>query len=114
MNFSTQTELAAIVLTIAVHIVGAAVLLWGMIDHDDPDRGSWRDWWPRDHRDDDGPSPDPSPAPSGDVAVPVLPASTPAPGRVREGARIGDLTPRRDRRPAHPATPVPTPQRSAD
>jgi hypothetical protein len=110
VNFSTQTEVAALVLTIAVHIVGAAVLIWGMIDHDDPDRGSWRDWWPRDDRGDDGPPADPTPKPSGDTVVPILPQSTPPAIRIREGGRIGDLTPRPARRPAHPA-PAPVPER---
>ncbi len=110
MTISTQTEIAALVLTIAVHFVGAAALIWGMIDHDDPDRGSWRDWWPRDGRGDDGPPLEPAPTPSGETVVPVLPHSAPAPVRIREGARIGDLTPRRERRPAHPA-PAPVPER---
>ncbi|UTI63114.1 hypothetical protein NBH00_17325 [Paraconexibacter antarcticus] len=110
MHFSTNTEVAALVLTVAVHLIGAGALIYGMIDFDDPDRGSWRDWWPRDDRGDDGPDlPDaPEPSPQGDgLPVPVLDDSRPAPGRVREGVRIGDLTPRPSRRPAHPPAPVP-------
>ncbi|MCW3013548.1 MAG: hypothetical protein JWO02_640 [Solirubrobacterales bacterium] len=113
--FGTQTEIAALVLTVVVHLIGAGALIWGMIDHDDPDRGSWRDWWPRDYRDDEPPA-DPEPKPSGGTAVPVLPQSA-APGvRVREGGRIGDLTPRRDRRPAHQPQPAPVhePARAPD
>ncbi|MCW2997528.1 MAG: hypothetical protein JWN65_1077 [Solirubrobacterales bacterium] len=97
-------------LTIVVHIIGAGALIWGMIDQDDPDRGSWRDWWPRDDRGDGGPSePEPS---GGTTTVPVLPQSSTPPVRVREGGRIGDLTPRPARRPAHPPLPAPVPQRT--
>jgi hypothetical protein len=105
--FSNQTEIVALVLTVVVHLIGAGALIWGMIDHDDPERGSWRDWWPRDDRGDDGPSVDPGPRPSGGAVVPVLPQSSSPPGRVREGGRIGDLTPRPARRPAHPPAPLP-------
>ena len=117
VTFKTDTEVMALVLTVAVHVIAAGVLIWGMIDHDDPERGSWRDWWPRDDRGDDPPPFDLGPQPGGGLAepapasvVPVLPDSRPAPGRVREGGRIGDLTPRPSRRPSHPE-PVPAPQR---
>ncbi len=113
MSFTTNTEVIALVVTIVVHIVGAGVLIWGMIDQEHPDGGGgWRDWWPRDDRGDDGPPADPEPRPSGGTAldVPVLPQSSPAPGRVREGGRIGDRTTRPARRPAHP--PAPTPART--
>ncbi|MCW3039683.1 MAG: hypothetical protein JWM31_1588, partial [Solirubrobacterales bacterium] len=50
MTFKTDTEVLALVLTVLVHFVGAGALIWGMIDRDDPDRGSWRDWWPKDDR----------------------------------------------------------------
>jgi hypothetical protein len=113
VSFNTQTELAALVLTVAVHIVGATALIWGMIDHDDPDRGSWRDWWPNDGRGDDDTPLEPDPTPSGDTIVPVLPSSAPAPARGNRSRppRIGDLAPRRERRPAHPA-PAPAPERA--
>lgn len=114
MHFSTNTEVAALVLTVVVHLIGAGALIWGMVDRDDPDRGSWRDWWPRDDRGDGGPdAPDgPEPAPRGGglpVPVPVLDDSSPAPGRGDRShpARIGDRTPRPARRPAHPPAPVP-------
>ncbi len=108
MTFSTNTEIAALVLIIVVHVLGAVILVWGMIDHDDPDRGSWRDWWPRG---DDGPPAGPDPGPSGGIAAPVLPRSAIPPARVREGGRVGDLTPRPARRPAHPPAPQRTPAR---
>lgn len=116
MHFTTHTEVAALVLTVLVHLIGAGALIYGMIDFDDPNRGSWRDWWPRDDRGDGGPdlpdAPEPSPQGGGlPIPVPVLDESRPAPGRVREGGRIGDLTPRPSRRPAHPPTPTPAPER---
>ncbi|WP_354701888.1 hypothetical protein DSM112329_02227 [Paraconexibacter sp. AEG42_29] len=113
MTLTKDTEIIALVLTVVVHIIGAGALIWGMIDRDDPDRGSWRDWWPKDDRGDDGPGPvAPEPQPQGGLVVPVLPESRPAPARVREGGRIGDLTPRPARRPAHPPAPQPAPSRT--
>jgi len=109
VTFGTNTEIAALLLIIAVHVLGAVVLIWGMIDRDDPDRGSWRDWWPR--GDDEAPAgPDPEPS-SGGMPAPVLPQSVIPSARVREGGRIGDLTPRPARRPEHPPVPrrMPTP-----
>jgi len=107
VTFSTNTEIAALLLILAVHVFGAVVLVWGMIDHDDPDRGSWRDWWPR-GGDDPPVRPGPKP-PSGGMDAPVLPQSLAPPVRVREGGRIGDLTPRPARRPEHPPVPRRTP-----
>jgi hypothetical protein len=111
VTFSVDTEVLAIVLTVVVHIIGATALIWGMIDFDDPDRGSWRDWWPRDDRGDDGPPPGPGPEPQGGgLPVPVLSDSRPPAvrGDRARPPRIGDLTPRPARRgPAHPPAPVP-------
>lgn len=112
MSFKTDTEIIALLLTVVVHIIGAGALIWGMIDRDDPDRGSWRDWWPRDDRGDDPGPVAPEPQPQGGLAVPVLPESRVAPSRVREGTRIGDLSPRPARRPSHPTTPTPAPSRT--
>lgn len=116
MAFTTDTEVAALVLTVVVHILGAGALIWGMIDRDDPDRGSWRDWWPRDDRGEEDPAGPPPPQPQGGLTVPVLPDSRPPAVRVRDGARIGELTPRPARRPAHPAPPAPerSPARTGD
>lgn len=111
MQISPAAEVAALVLTVLVHVLGAGVLIWGMIDRDDPDsRASWRGFWPGD---DDGPKPTPpAPQPSGGrERVPLLPDAAPAAARFREGARLGDLTPPRERRPAHPPAPVREPVR---
>lgn len=114
MQISPAAEVAALVLTVLVHVLGAGVLIWGMIDRDDPDsRASWGDFWPRD---DDGPRPTPpAPQPSGTrERVPLLPDAAPAAVRFREGARLGDLTPSRERRPAHPPAPVREPARERE
>jgi hypothetical protein len=112
---TADTEVLALVLTVLVHLIGAGVLIWAMIDRDDPDRGSWRDWWPRDDRGDDGPPAPRDPEPQGGVQVPVLPDSAPPalrPQRARP-VRVGDLTPRPERRPAHPPAPAREPARDA-
>ena len=117
MSFRTDTEIIALVLTVIVHIIGAGALIWGMIDPDDPDRGSWRDWWPRDDRGDDpGPvAPDPVPDGGGlpvPVAdpVPLLDESAPARHRRRDDTPVPSRRPAR--RPEHPPVPAkPAPDR---
>ncbi len=98
-------ELLAILLTFVVHVIGAGVLVWALIDRDDADAGSWRDWWPKDDPGSE-PSADPSP-PSGDGAeAPLLPDAPPSLVRLREPGRLGDHKPAPARRPAHPVEPV--------
>lgn len=96
-------ELLALLLTFGVHVIGAGVLVWALIDKEDA--GSWRDWWPKD-RPDDGPL-EPTPGPTGDgIERPVLPDSKPSPVRLREPGRISERRPAPARRPAHPAEPA--------
>lgn len=104
MEISGEMELLAIALTFFVHVIGAGVLIWALIDRDSEDAGSWRDWWPKDDR---SPEPPFEPAgPSGDgVARPVLPDASASPVRLREPGRIGDHKGAPGRRPAHPAVP---------
>jgi hypothetical protein len=97
-------EVAALLLTALVHIVGAGVLVWGMLDGKRPD---WRALWPRD---DDGggggPGGDPAPRPTRPSGGLPLPDAAPAPVRLREPGRLADLHPaRRERRPLHPPVP---------
>lgn len=94
-------EIVAILLTFFVHLIGAGVLIWALIDHDDPDAGSWRDWWPKDR----GDEPDSPVAPSGGLEAPILPDSTPSPHRLREPGRIADRRPGPSRRPEHVPAP---------
>jgi len=103
-------ELLAIGLTFFVHLIGAGVLVWALIDSDDADAGSWRDWWPRDS---DGPEPTAGPrGPAGTerppvpaVERPLLPDAQPAAVRLREPSRLADHKPAPARRPGHPAAP---------
>jgi hypothetical protein len=91
-------EVLAIVLTVAVHFVGAGLLIGLLFSGEDVD---WRSWWPRD---DDGRGPR---RPDGPPALP-MPGATPAHARLREqGERIGGSYPRTERRPAR----EPAPQR---
>lgn len=101
MRVSYTEELIAITLTFLVHVLGAAALIWAMLD----DRGwsALKDWWPRD----DGPPPpddDPRDDPPGGSGVRPelpLPVAAPSPVRLREPGRIGDAKPKPSRRPEH-------------
>lgn len=102
-----EAEVAAIVLTVVVHVIGAVVLVWGMFDGEN--KPDWRSLWPRD---DDGggggggydplePEPD---APGGPA---LLPESAPARIRLRSPVRLADAHPRPARRPEHAPQPQP-------
>jgi hypothetical protein len=106
-----EAEIVALTLTFVVHVIGAVLLIWAMIDREDGQ--SWRDWWPRDDRSEDDPSgPDVRPSPPGERAPLPLPGADPSPVRLREPARIGVAYPSRPRRPEHPpAEPARTPER---
>ncbi len=104
-------EMAAIVLTFVVHVIGAGVLVWALLDADDA-RPSWRDWWPGDRRPD---TPDLPPEPSGGgTQAPILPDAVPSAVRLREPGRLADAKPRPARRPAHPVEPVREPARERE
>lgn len=98
---SHTEEIIALSLTFVVHVLGAAALVWAMLD----DERGWRalkDWWPRD----EGPPPPDEPAddPDGPPGLPgglPLPSAAPASVRLREPGRIGDAKPRPARRPEH-------------
>jgi hypothetical protein len=87
-------EVAALLLTALVHVLGAGVLIWAMLDGQRPD---WRALWPKD---DDGGGGSGGPfaprRPRGSGELP-LPDAAPAPVRMREPGRLADLRPRRDR-----------------
>jgi hypothetical protein len=51
-----STEVAALLLTVLVHVIGAAILVWNMLAGGD---ASWRELWPRDDRGGGEPPPDP-------------------------------------------------------
>jgi hypothetical protein len=92
-------EVLALALTVLVHVIGMAALVWALL-HDDEKRSDWRDWWPRD--DDDGPGPDPGPP---------LPSADPSRVRLREPGRLADAHRPPARRPEHPPERVPQRER---
>lgn len=98
-------EVIALGLTLGVHVLGAIVVIWGLMDGD---RLDWRSFlWPSDGQDGGGPQGEGSPSgPGGPRALP-LPDAQQSPVRMREPARLADLRPRPQRRPAH----VPEPER---
>lgn len=105
MGLDGTEQLIALTLTFVVHVAGAALLIWAMIDRERDD-GGLRGWWPRDDGP-GGPGPEPprSPAPSGPLP---LPDAEPSRARLREeGSRIGDAYPRPARRPDHVPGPSP-------
>lgn len=102
----SDPEILAMLLVIVVHAIGVAALIYGMIDFDDPDRGSWRDWWPRDDHGRDDPDPvAPDPVPDGGgLEIPVLDESRPARTRRRDDTPVPPRRPAR--RPEHPPVPA--------
>jgi hypothetical protein len=87
-------EVLALALTVLVHVIGMAALVWALL-HDDDNRPDWRGWWPGD--DDEPPAPQPGPGGDG---LPLSDA-TPSKVRLREPGRLADAHPRPARRPAH-------------
>jgi hypothetical protein len=106
-------EIVAILLTLVAHVVGAAVLIYFLLDGDDFD---WRSLWPRD---DDGggggwdePAGDDGPGDGGGVLAPMpLPDAAPSAVRLREPGRISEGYPKPARRPEHVPERRPVPQR---
>jgi hypothetical protein len=93
-------EIVALSLTLIVHVIGAGVLVWALLDGEGID---WRSLWPRD---DDGgggggPKQPPAEPDPGGGGVPLLPDAAPSAVRLREPGRIGDGYPRPARRPEH-------------
>jgi hypothetical protein len=101
-------EVLALALTVLVHVIGMAALVWALL-HDDENRPDWRGWWPG--GDDDPPAPPPTPRDRGGLP---LPDAEPSPVRLREPGRLADVYGRPARRPEHAPerTPARTPARS--
>ena len=100
-------EVVALLLTVVVHILGAAILVSVLLDGEKID---WRStFFPRD--DDGGPPrwdpPEPDPSPSGSDLP--LPTSAPSRFRLRRKPALGTTYPKPPRRPDH--TPERTPDR---
>jgi hypothetical protein len=98
-------EVLALGLTVLVHIIGMAALVWALLLGDE-NRPDWRGWWPGDDGDDGPPEPTPGPR-GGDLP---LPDAAPSAARLREPGRLGERYPAPARRPAHP--PRRTPERA--
>ncbi len=89
-----DTEIAALLLTAAVHVVAVCVLVWAMLDGERPSLRRWLDG------PDDPPAwPEPPSDRPRDGGVP-LPAAGPAPVRLRGAGRLRDAYDR-SRRPVH-------------
>ena len=105
-------EVVAILLTLVVHVLGAAVLVLVLLDGEKID---WRGtFWPRD---DDGPGPDwdpPEPDPSAPGGGLPLPTSSPSRFRLRRKSRIAESYPKPSRRPAHTPERTPAPREPAE
>jgi hypothetical protein len=97
-------EVLALALTVLVHVIGMAALVWALL-HDDEKRSDWRDWWPRD---DEPPEPPPQPRDRGGLP---LPDALPSAVRLREPGRLAEGHPRPARRPEHVPERVPARER---
>ena len=67
-------EVLALALTVLVHVIGMAALVWALL-LDDDNRPDWRGWWPGD---DDEP---PAPPPPGPARRRRCRCATPSPAR---------------------------------
>jgi hypothetical protein len=85
-------EVLALALTVLVHVIGMAALVWALL-LDDDSRPDWRGWWPG--GDDDPPTPPPGPR----DGLPMRDAE-PSKVRLRQPGRLSDAHPRPARRPA--------------
>jgi hypothetical protein len=97
-------EVLALALTVLVHVIGMAALVWALL-LDDDNRPDWRGWWPGD--DDQPPAP---PPPTGPRDGLPLSDAEPSKVRMREPGRLADAHSRPARRPAH--APERTPERT--
>lgn len=89
-------EVLALGLTVLVHIIGMAALVWALLLGEE-NRPDWRGWWPGDDGDDRPPEPQPGPR-GGDLP---LPDAVPSAVRLREPGRVADGYRPPARRPAH-------------
>jgi hypothetical protein len=86
-------EVLALALTVLVHVIGMAALVWALL-LDDDNRPDWRGWWP------DGDDEPPAPPPGPRDGLPLRDAE-PSKVRMREPGRLADAHRRPARRPAH-------------
>jgi hypothetical protein len=96
-------EIVALGLTLVVHVLGAGVLVWNLLDGEGFD---WHVLWPRDDdgrgRGDEPEADEPRPGGGGvTLTPPPLPDAAPSAVRLREPGRIAAGHPRPARRPEH-------------
>ena len=107
MPVGQAEEITALALVFVVHVIGAVMLVWALLDAEQ--RSGWRRRWRRGGDDPVAPRP---PGPSGTRAPtekPLpLPGAAPSHVRLREPVRVADGYPRPARRPEH----APQPQRA--
>ncbi len=98
-------EVLALSIVFVVHVVGAIMLVWGILGDEGSRRPWWR-WWGGGGGDGDPPR-DPGPPDGGQRAPLPLGAASPSRVRLREDGRLADGYPRAPRRPGHPEPVVP-------
>jgi hypothetical protein len=94
-------EVAALLLTVVVHLLGMGALIWALV-LDDENRPDWRGWF---GGDDDEPPEEPTPPPGGDRLP--LPDAQPSAVRLRDAGRLADAHRRPPRRREHEPERVP-------
>lgn len=107
-----DTESLALIAIFLPHGVAGAFFAWRLMPKDA--RRELRSWFK-----DDGDGGTPGPAPvrprrNGGGGEPPLPTADPSGVRLREPGRLADQLPAPPRRPTHPPTPTPAPDRVQD
>jgi hypothetical protein len=102
-------EVLALGLTVAVHVVAVAALVWALF-FDAEDRQELRGFFRLDDGDEPPPAPI-APAPRGPGGGLPLPDAAPSDVRLREPGRLADERPLPPRRPEHPPLPAPARER---
>src|SRR5687767_12330931 len=105
MPVGQAEEMIALALVFVVHVVGAVMLVWALVDGEQ--RATWRRRWGWGGGDDPPAGPPPGGGGGGarEPAPLPLPDGTPSRARLREPARVADAYQRPARRPAHPPQP---------
>ena len=113
MPVGQAEEMIALALVLVVHVIGAVMLVWALLDAEQ--RAGWHRRWGWGPGDDPPATPPPGNGGGGArVRAPLpLPGAEPSRVRLREPVRPGDRYERPRRRPAHPGVPVPERERSA-
>lgn len=106
---AVSKEMLALGLTIVVHVLGIAALVWALV-LDNDDRPDWRGWLRFDDGDDPPEAPRPV-LPRGPGGMLPLPDAAQSDVRLREPGRLADERPLPPRRPEHPPVPVPVHER---